>query len=60
MSLRIVWKTLVCFIRGVKVYGHMSHTSVSLRRQILVEAHPSYIDYLIFVIGELNSIKRLN
>ena len=28
ISLRIVRGTLVCFIRGVKVYGHMSHSSV--------------------------------
>ena len=33
--------TLVCFIRGVMVYGHMLHSSVSLRRQILVGAHPN-------------------
>ena len=28
ISLRTVRGTLVCFIRGVKVYGHMSHSSV--------------------------------
>ena len=48
-SLRIVLVTLVCYIRGVKVYGHMSHSSVLLGRQIHVGAHP--IDYLISVSG---------
>ena len=28
ISLRTVRGTLVCFIRGVKIYGHMSHSSV--------------------------------
>ena len=41
ISLRSVRGTLVCFIRGVNVYGHMSHSSVFPGRQILVGAHPS-------------------
>ena len=54
--LRTVWEPLVCFIRGVKVYGHMSHSSVSPRRKILLGTHPIY--YLVSVNGEFNSIKK--
>ena len=40
---RTVWGTLGCFIRRVKVYGHMLHSSVWLGRQIfLIGAHPFY------------------
>ena len=42
ISLRTVRGTLVCFIRGVKVYGHMSHSSVLLGRQILRSAPNLY------------------
>ena len=49
----------MCFIRVVNVYGYMSHSSVFPGREILVGAHPIYINHLIFVIDELNSIKTL-
>ena len=35
------------------------HSSVFPGRQILVGAHPIYINHLMFVIDELNSIKTL-
>ena len=49
----------MCFIRVVNVYGHMSHSSVFPGGEILVGAHLIYINHLIFVIDELNSIKTL-
>ena len=51
ISLRTVRGTLVCFFRGVKFYGHMSHSSVLLGRHILVGTHTIYTNGLIFVIS---------
>ena len=59
ISLRAVWGTLVCFIRGVKGLMDTCHTPRSCLDVKFLGAHPICVEYLISVNYELNIIKTL-